>query len=260
MKKVLSALSLALATSSVYAIDATPLFSVYVGGGAWQVELDGNMKDANETELNDLGLSDSETSVYVYAAFEHFVPFIPQVRLEAASIDVSGTGNLTQSFSFDGQNLSSLIGAGTTTSNLQFDYVDLALYYEVAVVDFGVAFRQLDASFEATGSCGLCASPDSSLTISQSFDTIIPMGYLQTRISLPFTGGFVTGSGSIGAFDGTEVSDFRAAVGYEMNFSILARLALELGYRVQTTDIDEDESWAGDIEASGPYLGLDIKF
>ena len=253
MKKALASLCFALTAPNVFAIDATPLFSVYAGGGAWQAEFSGDV-GASTTSLADLGLEETETSGYAFLAFEHAVPVIPNFRLEQTSVSISGSGTLTADLVIGGETYSQSIG--DVNSDLDFSFTDLGMYYEVAVFDLGVTLRQMSATIDISATdASLDADP-----ISEEVNVVIPLLYLQTRISLPFTGGFITGAANALEVSDNSITDLRAAVGFETELSFLARLALELGYRSFELEISADEDFAANVKLAGPYLGLDVKF
>ncbi len=250
MKKILTSLGLLVAAQSTYAVDATPLFSFYVGAGVWQSEWEGDIGDST-TDLSELGLAEEEQNTYIYAALEHAVPIIPNFRLELTDLSVSGEGTLEETLEIDGETIS--VGVDVA-SDLSLEFADLTLYYEIAFIDIGITLRQFDASIEVVDLSGTEES------ISESVDGVIPMGYLQGRFSIPGSGIFLFGSLNTISIDDNSLTDFKAAVGWETELSFLARFSAELGYRSFAIELGEDEDWSADVETSGPFLGLDVKF
>lgn len=253
MKKFLTSTMLIIASSPALALDATPFFSVYGGAGSWATEVTGNL-GSSSTDVEDLGYDD-ESNNYFYLAFEHAVPIIPNVRLERTSISTSGTG--ATSFTLSGTDFSS---AGDVVSEIDITMTDAVLYYELAMIDFGVTLRQFDAEVTATGFVDAGEGGLIAETVSEKVDGVLPMLYLQTKIDLPFTGLYVTGSANYIAIDGKSVSDYRAAIGYGIELSIVAEIGLELGFREFSLDLGDDEDYAADTTFSGAYFGANIKF
>lgn len=252
MKKLITTLMLTIAPAVVpataLALDATPLFSVNIGAGSWGADYSGELGDFN-TDVDDLGFDDDDNT-YFYVAFEHAVPVIPQVRFERIGISTSGVGTLTRSFQIDDRVFT--VGS-EVASDLDLTFNDLVLYYELAVFDFGLTFRQFDAEVAA-------ATTDGSLSDNEEVDGVLPMAYLQTKIDLPLTGVYVTGSVNGISFDDKSVIDYRAAVGYEIDLALVSKLGLEIGYRNFELDLGDEEDFAADIELSGVYFGVNLKF
>ncbi len=273
MKKLISSIALAMVASPVLAVDATPFFSVYGGAGSWSTEVSGSLGDSN-TDVSDLGLSD-ESNAYFYVAFEHSVPVIPNVRLERSSISSSGNETVSGDFVFGGQTYD---GDANIQTDIDIAMTDAVLYYEIAMFDFGLTVRHFDAEATVRGTpegsgnnlinpaqkplrvAGTIITGPNETTTSETVDGYLPMLYLQTKIDLPFTGLYVTGNVNGISIDGKSVTDYRAAVGYGIELSILAEIGLELGYRGFEIDLGDDEDFAGDIEFSGVYFGANVKF
>ncbi len=270
MKKLISSIALVMAASPALAVDATPFFSVYGGVGSWQTEVDGSLGDSS-TDVSDLGLSD-ESNAYFYVAFEHAVPFVPQVRLERSSISSSGNERINRDFVFAGETYEA---SSDVQTDIDIAMTDAVLYYELAMFDFGLTVRHFDADATVRGQstsneqtlaqkplpvAGTIITGPNETTTSETVDGYLPMLYLQTKIDLPFTGLYVTGNVNGIAIDGKSVTDYRAAVGYGIEISILAEIGLELGYRAFEIDLGDDEDFAGDIDFSGVYFGANVKF
>lgn len=258
MKKLLSMISAAaipvVVSSPAFAVDATPFFSVYAGAGSWSTSVSGDLGDT-ETSVDELGLDD-QSNTYFYVAFEHAVPFVPQVRLEQSGVKTEGDETLTESFEFSGidYELNTNI-----ESEVDISWTDIVLYYELAMFDFGLTFRNVDLDVSATGT-DADSLTDEVVTESESVSGVLPMLYAQTKIDLPFTGLYVTGNANFISASDSSITDFRGALGYEMEIPVIAKVGLELGYRSFAIDIGEDEDVSGNIEFDGAYFGLNVKF
>lgn len=250
MKKLLGAIVLVGTSTPVLAVDATPFFSVYAGVSGWSSEFSGDIGDT-DTDVDVLGFDD-ETNTTFFVAFEHAVPFVPNIRLENTDVSTSGTEVLSEGFQFD----DILFPAGSEVStDLDLSFLDATLYYEIAMFDFGLTFRQFDAELSASASTGA-----GSLSESEEVDGVLPMVYVQTKIDLPLTGLYTRGNINAISYDGQSVTDYRIAVGYEIELSVFADVGVELGYRGFEIDLGDDEDYEADIEVSGAYLGASLKF
>lgn len=250
MKKFLATTMLIIASTPAFAIDATPFFSVYAGAGGWATEVSGDL-GGTSTDVEDLGIDD-ETNNYFYVAFEHWVPVIPNVRLEHSNISTSGAGTISTQFNFSGQ---AFDADASINTDIDITMTDAVLYYELAMFDFGLTLRQFDIEVNAVGEVSGVSE-----VRSEEVDGVLPMLYVQTKIDLPFTGFYVTGSGNYISYDDKSVTDFRAALGYGIELSIVAEIGLELGFRSFAIDLGDEDDFEGDISFSGAYLGANVKF
>ena len=89
----------------------------------------------------------------------------------------------------------------------------------------------------------------------------VPLLYARARVQIPSTDlGLEADIKYITTGDST-VYDARAKVDYTLKFVPVIQPALEVGYRVQKIDIDEDSIDAKlDIDFSGVYAGLMVRF
>lgn len=249
-KRWLTAAALTSVSVPAMAIDATPLFAFYAGAGNWMSEYEGDIGAASATaDFGELGFDDGNNQ-YFYAAFEHPIPIIPNVRLELSDLSSSATGELSNSYTLDDQTYA----AGTSiASDFDMTFTDLTLYYEILLVDFGLTARQFDVELSAVPT----SNPDNSA--SASVDGVLPLLYLQAKVPLPFTGVYLTGAGNFISFDNKSVSDFRGAVGYDIELGPTT-LGLELGYRMFELDLGDEEDLAGVVELSGAFVSLNLEF
>ena len=239
MNKFTAPLVLAL---SVLSSNANADFlGLYVGGGVWQHDPVGTFGTTNvidvsidmETDLNYSGESDA----YVYAAFEHFVPFVPNVRIESASMGHTGAAtNLT----FNG------VSALTGDSSINIDTADAIIYWRLldnwVNFDFGFNARKLDADF-TVGS--------ESISVSST----VPMLYLAAQFDLPFSGFSVGMDINNISYSDVSYQDVRLRALYEMGV-----IGIELGLKTTTLELKGLDAVNADLEFKGAMVGAFLHF
>ena len=78
---------------------ADTIAGVYAGAQVWQTDTTGGFADSSSTaDFN----FDDETNTALYVAFEHPLPFVPNVKIGHTTLDNSGTTTLNTNFTFDG--------------------------------------------------------------------------------------------------------------------------------------------------------------
>ncbi|MBB3168078.1 TIGR04219 family outer membrane beta-barrel protein [Simiduia aestuariiviva] len=232
-KNLAALLALSL-TSTPALADALGL---HLGIGQWLNDPEG--KNFNYT-LNDLNHKQS-TNAFYYAAFEHPVPLLPNVRIQYTNLDHKGN---TEFPSIDGGVL--------VSSHTQLSQTDAIGYYELLdnwiSLDVGVGVRRY------TGRSRIVI--DDVNTNSESADTYLPTLYGDANFDLPFTGFSVGASVLGGSFNSSEFTEFSARVSYMLDN--IPSVGGELGFkksnisRINGLDLDGDYS--------GPYLTLKAHF
>lgn len=251
MKKGLLAAALGCALMSASS-HADTILGVYVGAQVWQTDTSGGFADSSSTA--DFSFDD-ESNTALYIAFEHPVPFVPNVKINRTSLDNTGSTVLTTNFTFDGQ----LYTANSeVNSDVEIDATDFILYYElfdndVVSFDLGVNAKYIDGTLGVVDSASNTAG-------SVEFSGVIPMAYSKVQLGLPFTGLSAYFEGSYLSFDDHEVSDYQAAVQYSFIESIAIDMTLQLGYRNVTVDIEDLDDVYADMEFDGVFAGLELHF
>jgi len=230
-------IALSLLSNSVYA-DA---LGVYVGGGVWDYNssgtfgIDGGINSVIDVE-SDLGF-DGEQEGYVWVAFEHFIPILPNVRFEAASI--SDAGSAGGSLVFNGISVS-----GDASFNL--DNTDIILYYRIldnwVNFDLGINVRKLTGDFVIG-------------TEVASVSETIPMLYLSAQFDLPFSGLSIGGDLNTVSASGSKLQDVRLRLLYEIGV-----VGFELGYKTTTIELDDISNVNSDLTFEGMFLGAFLHF
>lgn len=235
-------MSLILALSALSSNANADFLGLYVGGGVWDHDpvgyfgTTGATDDAidMETNLNYSGEKDS----YVYAAFEHFVPFVPNVRIERASMNHTGASAAT--FNFNG------VAVPAGNSSIALDTTDTIIYWRLldnwVNFDFGFNARKL------TGDFTLGAE---TVSVSET----VPMLYLAAQFDLPFSGFSVGMDINNISYSDVSYQDVRIRALYEMGV-----FGVELGMKTTTLELKGLDSVDADLEFSGMMVGAFLHF
>jgi len=211
---------------------------LYVGGGSWSHEPTGTFGTIGDDIIDvesDLNYSE-ESDTYFYAAFEHFVPLIPNIRVERATLGHSGTAT---NLDFNGVPVSG-------DSSINLDTTDAIIYWRLldnwVNFDFGLNVRKLDGDFTIDTEI---------INVSET----IPMIYLAAQFDLPFSG-FSVGA-DINALSVSDVTyqDVRLRAIYEIGV-----IGFEAGYKTTTVELDNVSNLNADLEFKGLMLGAFLHF
>lgn len=207
--------------------------TLQMGVGMWQADPDGDLYGYS---LNELNYGKSENSFF-YAAIEHPVPLLPNIRMQYNELETKGGATL---------------GSVRASSTTKLNHTDLVAYYEILdnwiSFDLGLGLRRYDGASEVVLGGSLISEDD--------FDSYTPTLYVDAAFDLPFTGFSVGGNFQGGSFDDTEFTEFSVRVTYM--YDAIPDVGVELGYkehslsRVKGLDIDAD--------FTGPYLALKLAF
>lgn len=252
MKKSIIAFSI-LGSMCCASASADTLLGVYIGGHGWNMDTEGGF--SNTTSLTNFDF-DTETKGSFYAALEHPIPLIPNVKVRQTEMDSAGDVTLTTSFTFGDQLF-------TSQSNLATDVdvsnTDVILYYELfdndlISFDFGLNGKYVD------GSIFVQDTTDATVSALEDFSGVVPMVYSRLEVGLPFTGWGVYAEGSYLSIDDHTLSDYQAALTYEFVDNLAVDMTFELGYRAVVLELDDLDDIYSDLEFTGAYAGLEIHF
>ena len=230
--------SLVLALSALSGNANADFLGLYVGGGIWNHDPVGTFGTVGDDTIDmesDLKYS-SESDTYFYAAFEHFVPFVPNVRIEKASMEHTGTAG---TFTFNNTDVSG-------DSSIGLDTLDTIVYWRLldnwVNLDVGLNARKLDGDFIVGAE-----------TVSVS--TTVPMLYLAAQFDLPFSGFSVGADINNISFSGVSYQDVRLRALYEIGV-----VGFELGLKSSTLDLEDVDSIDANLEFQGMTMGAFIHF
>ncbi len=228
------------------------VLSVYGGVESWRAEPTGSF-GATQQEAASFDFSD-ETATNFYVGFEHPIPLIPNLKLRQDSIDIAGQTLLTSNFTLNGtpftsgQNVDSTVELKQTDVILYWELLDLDLFS----FDIGINAKHIDTDLTADNNMGTTAS--------DSFDGWVPMAYASAEVSLPGLPFSLWTEGSYIGYSGDKFYDARAAIKYTLIDSLPMDLSLSLGYRAFVIDVDDLDDVFADIDFSGYYAGIELRF
>ncbi len=245
LKQSILAASLLAATTQLAQADT--ILGIYAGAGVWQSDISGDVQDgttAIDTE-DDIGLED-ENNNYFYAALEHPVPLVPNIKLQHTKLSVDGDNVLNRSIDFNGSQFSF---SDNVSAEADLTHTDATFYYEVldnwVSLDLGITVRLFD---------GFVEIQSTNESAREDLDEPIPMLYGKVRFDLPLTGLSLDAEANGIGYSGNNLIDATLRVAYESGIG----LGLEGGYRSLQLEIDEDIE--ADIDLSGVFVGINFHF
>lgn len=222
---------------------------IEAGIGSWQMDPAGylNYRGDNVDVDDDLHLSDS-ANAFVWFAFEHPVPVLPNLKLAYTRVESDGAGRVSRSFDFGSitVNISDQI-----SSSFEMDEADLILYYELldsaVSLDVGLDVKVVDGEASIVSSAG---------RDSAEFTGAIPLLYARADVALPLTGLSVGVEGAALTYSGSRITDLTARLRYTFG----AGFALEGGWKQQELVLDDVDDVDTDIDLKGPYVAAVLDF
>lgn len=240
MNKVLALCLLLLMSGSSLA----DVLGFSVGVNYWQYDMDCTMRSplaANDS----VGIGFDDASVNIFAAFEHPVPFLPNVRLQQNNIQAAGLIPVSDANFQNGEVV-------YVSGDIDLSHTDVTLYYEIldnwVNLDLGLTAKYFDgySRFQY----------DTLIDDESDFDDWIPMVYGQAQFDLPFTGFSTAATVSALSFDSNHVTDLDLALKYQNKLGFGA----DLGYRTMDVDLKNINSFKSDLTIDGFYLGGRFEF
>ena len=255
MKKYCLAAALSMACLAPTA-QADTLLGLYLGVDGWQSDNSGSF--AQDGNLQSFKFDD-ETFTSYYAALEHPVPLVPNLKLKYTELELNGDTTLDETFSFGGSDYVVGTQVGTVSDLSHIDYI---LYYEIfdndlVSIDLGVNAKQFDGEIVVTGT-----SQDGGQNTTErvDFSGFVPLVYGRAEVGLPLTGLSVFFEGSLLAIDDSKVQDYQMGVAYALLDNLAIDMDIKAGYRSMTLELDDIDDIYTDLDASGPFAGIPIHF
>ncbi|AVJ56909.1 hypothetical protein C5610_11825 [Idiomarina sp. OT37-5b] len=233
MKKLSTLVAAASLLTLPMAASADTILGLYVGVQGWNADYDGQYGFGSDVQPFYVDNDDTNTSFY--AALEHPIPLIPNVKIRQTQLDVN-----TSTGSYSGN----------------FDNTDYTLYYEIfdndiVAIDVGINGKQFDGQAEIAVS---------DIVAQQDFSGVVPTAYAAARIGLPFTNWTVTGEAKAISFDDSNLHDIQAALEYRVIDNLAVDISISAGYRAMKVELDDIDNIYSDLNFKGPFVSLDVHF
>lgn len=253
MKKYCLAAALSMACLAP-AAHADTLLGLYVGIDGWQSDNSGSFADRGK--MQDFNFED-ETFVSYYAALEHPVPLVPNIKLKYTELELNGSARFDESFVFGDTTFTTNTAANTITDLSHVDYI---FYYEIfdndlVSIDLGVNAKQFDGEIAVSG-----ISNGQPAFETVDFSGFVPLVYGRAEVGLPLTGFSVFFEGSLLAIDDSKVQDYQAGIAWALFDNLAIDLDVKAGYRKMALELDDVDNLYTNIDASGPFAGIQIHF
>lgn len=222
---------------------------VEMGAGAWMSKPTGDISySAGLASVRDVSQEEETTNPYIWIYLKHPIPIIPNLRLEYTSIESEGRAS-GQFANFD---------AGTNSvTKIAMTQYDVIPYYNLLdntfwiTLDIGVDIKIIDLTYDVSRA----------IAYSKSTMVAIPMLYTRARVQIPGTNLGIEADARYTEYDDSKVYDARIKVDYTFDITPIIQPAIEVGYRVQTYELnDSDFGGVMNLEFSGVYVGAIIRF
>lgn len=189
--------------------------------------------------LSDNQSLERDGSLQASLAFEHPVPFLPNVKVKSTNLKSESANNNT-----------ALSGA-----SVDVRHTDYILYYEVLdnviSVDLGFGLANLAGDIKVK-------QPLSNVHYSISGNK--PIVYASVAGKLPFTQWSAKGEAVYSNIDDEKLTDLQAEVQYNFVQNLAVDVGAKLGYRYTQVNLEKDKNQDISFQFKGPYLGLNMHF
>ncbi len=220
MKKVLIAGLLAVTSGNVLADD----WGVFLGGDLTRSTTDGSIN-------HDAANFESKTRGSSYAALEHSIILLPQVRVAYNNLDTGGNRD----------------GKGVSTDLNSYDGT---LYYQLLdndliELDLGLNIKFLDGNVTDGA-------------YARSIDSTIPQVYGSAKFHIPGTNFSLIGDLATGGVTDDNAIDALAGVTYTFNPDSMAKFKVRAGYKYQEIKLKDKVNLDQDFK--GFFIGGEVHF
>lgn len=230
-------------------VSADSLFGLYVKAGGWNQAPSGRFSDGSEfIDLEtDLGM-ESQTGVMASVAIEHFIPLIPNLKMEHTDLSYDSSSTLSRTVTFDG--VTYTVGEDIN-SKLDLSHTDFVLYYEIldnwVSIDLGINIKLFSGNLTVHSD-----SEHDEIDLSAPIPTL----YGKVQFDVPSTDLSIGAEGSYIGYGDNTLTDIRGYIGYE----IMLGFGVELGYRTIDLQLDDIDDVAIDSTFDGAYLSATFHF
>lgn len=244
------ALSMLITVGLFGKVHADTLLGGYVGVQGWNMGTAGGF--AQDSSTADFEFED-QTNVGFYAALEHPIPLIPNIKVARTAMDTEGTTVLDTQFTFADE---VFLANSTVDTSVEMTATDYILYYELLdndliTIDVGLSAKQVEGDLVVVESGNVSEA---------SFDAFIPMAYGKFQFGIPATDLGIHAEGTFLSIDDDSLIDYQVAIYYDFVESLALDMRIMGGYRTTTLEIEDLDDIYADMEFDGVFLGLELDF
>ena len=243
MKKII----LSSIVASIMATSASAFMGLNaeIGGGIWMPSLSGTATTTNSIDFGTANMDDKSASGnnYLYADFSHFVPVVPNIRIEKLSYNI------------DSKTISN-------SEKVDMKQTDIVAYWGIPVISTATAgVLNLNVGVDVKNFKGTINTGP--IFSDKSFDETLPLLYLNTRISVPFAPVNLEATAKLISYDGTKISDNEAKMSIKLPIPApFVNFNLDIGYKTQNVTISDNlvSGLNTNLDTKGAFFGLNAKF
>jgi outer membrane protein len=237
MKKILTLATIVTTLSLADIIGGEINLGYYNHTPSGSMQYEGSVLDIQDTlKWND------QADIFAKIYIEHPLPIIPNIKLGYSDFGHTGSGIITQGFTFGGTTYNANANINST---FDLKMYDLTLYYELldnwVNVDVGVNVKYVDGS--------VSIKDNNTLSEATDFQVPIPMLYAKARFDVPTTDLSFQVEGNYVTYDGHTLYDAEAGIRYTLALG----LGFEAGYKTMKLKLDNIDDLSMDSDFSGAY-------
>lgn len=241
---------------SSFTAQADTLLGLYAGAQVWQMQTSGSFGEKDNMQAFNI---DDETKGSFWVALEHPVPVLPNIKIRYNQLDVDGDSNV------DDLKFGKYTFTGKADVDAELDHFDFILYYEIldndiVSVDLGLNAKYGDFKVKLDGTAIDNQGGSYAAQGTESYNGVIPLGYIYTQVGLPLTGLGMYGEANWIGYDDHHVHDVQGGVFWNMLETIAIDATVQVGYRNIKFDIEDLSGVYMDAEFKGAYAGLELHF
>ena len=230
---------------------AADMLGVYAGAGSWKHSSTGKMNHiGTDADMeNEYGFQD-DYSNFVYVAFEHPFPLVPNIRISRYGLETSGTRTVTATteFTFAG---TAYTNGTDILSEFRWDEEDALIYYEIldniVSVDFGLGMKKVDAEIAVTAG---------GVTNKHQISETLPIFYTMFGVMIPGTGISASVDTTQSFGKDSDIVQTNTKVSYMTSYM----LGIEAGYRTSKMSLVNFDTVTGEIDFTGPFANVYFHF
>ena len=230
-------------------VKADTILGIFVGTSQWQANFSGEVSSSGpDIDLKDQLDQDGESTRSLFAALEHPIPLLPNIKVRQVDLDATSSVVITSPILFDGVTYNP---GDNVTSNFDLSHNNYILYYEL--LDNWI---NLDLGLNLVAFDGEIALESPGKVSQAKIDETIPTLYAKARFDFPTTNFYAGAEVSIISDGDNSLDERRLNLGYENDFGF----GVEAGYRSFTLNWDDIDNSDGDLNFDGYYAQVYYHF